>query len=250
MSHLLCRARVPQLLVSAPLPSIVALSFFLLPASNQFQSRLLLPPAGVCGKHSIRSLFPVICIVLFQHRVVVFPPLELCLLTKTVFYFRNSHPHGSHYNPIMQQPALLTGHVTLPSNQTLNVGVAHVMRQPSTNNNSSSKKSKQHQTSSRYLAALIIFDSTRSFHSLLGPNQHRSHLFFLPLPFKARLDLRGLVLPGGPVAAALQAGEREHAPSLRRATERLGLQLPAHTRMRRRGRVGGQRSRAGFQHHS
>uniref|UniRef100_A0A8C4HTX2 non-specific serine/threonine protein kinase n=1 Tax=Dicentrarchus labrax TaxID=13489 RepID=A0A8C4HTX2_DICLA len=36
--------------------------------------------------------------------------------------WRNSHPHGSHYNPIMQQPALLAGHVTLPTNQTLNVG--------------------------------------------------------------------------------------------------------------------------------
>lgn len=64
---------------------------------------------------------------------------------------RNSHPHGSHYNPIMQQPALLAGHVTLPSNPTLNVGVAHVMRQPSTNNNSSSKKNKQHQMSARYV---------------------------------------------------------------------------------------------------
>lgn len=54
----------------------------------------------------------------------------------------------------MQQPALLAGHVTLPSNQTLNVGVAHVMRQPSTNNNSSSKKNKQHQMSARYLSTL------------------------------------------------------------------------------------------------
>lgn len=67
-----------------------------------------------------------------------------------MLYCRNSHPHGSHYNPIMQQPALLAGHVTLPSNQTLNVGVAHVMRQPSTNNNNSSKKNKQHQMSARY----------------------------------------------------------------------------------------------------
>uniref|UniRef100_A0A672PMR0 non-specific serine/threonine protein kinase n=1 Tax=Sinocyclocheilus grahami TaxID=75366 RepID=A0A672PMR0_SINGR len=54
--------------------------------------------------------------------------------------WRNSHPHGSHYNPIMQQPALLAGRVALPSQQPLNVGVAHVMRQPS-NNSSSSKKS-------------------------------------------------------------------------------------------------------------
>ncbi|KAF3854530.1 hypothetical protein F7725_022585 [Dissostichus mawsoni] len=65
--------------------------------------------------------------------------------TQPLANWRNPHPHGGHYNPIMQQPALLAGHVTLPSNQTLNVGVAHVMRQPSTNNNSSSKKNKQHQ---------------------------------------------------------------------------------------------------------
>lgn len=62
----------------------------------------------------------------------------------------------------MQQPALLAGHVTLPSNQTLNVGVAHVMRKPSTNNNSSSKKNKQHQMSGRYLKSQIITDLYKS----------------------------------------------------------------------------------------
>ncbi|XP_050991757.1 homeodomain-interacting protein kinase 2 isoform X1 [Labeo rohita] len=69
--------------------------------------------------------------------------------------WRNSHPHGSHYNPIMQQPALLAGHVTLPSQQPLNVGVAHVMRQPS-NNNSSSKKNKQHQMNNRNMSAYDV----------------------------------------------------------------------------------------------
>ncbi|XP_068458721.1 homeodomain-interacting protein kinase 2 isoform X2 [Clinocottus analis] len=73
--------------------------------------------------------------------------------------WRNTHPHGSHYNPIMQQPALLAGHVTLPSNQTLNVGVAHVMRQPSTNNNSTSKKNKQHQMSARNMSAYEVSSS-------------------------------------------------------------------------------------------
>lgn len=58
----------------------------------------------------------------------------------------------------MQQPALLAGHVTLPSNQTLNVGVAHVMRQPSTNNNNSSKKNKQHQMSARYSNTLDLVE--------------------------------------------------------------------------------------------
>ncbi|XP_077939123.1 homeodomain-interacting protein kinase 2-like [Gasterosteus aculeatus] len=73
--------------------------------------------------------------------------------------WRNSHPHGTHYNPIMQQPALLAGHVTLPSNQTLSVGVAHVMRQPSTNNNSTSKKNKQHQMSARNMSAYEVSSS-------------------------------------------------------------------------------------------
>ncbi|XP_007553275.1 homeodomain-interacting protein kinase 2 isoform X2 [Poecilia latipinna] len=79
--------------------------------------------------------------------------------TQTLANWRNSHPHGSHYNPIMQQPALLTGHVTLPSNQTLNVGVAHVMRQSSTNNNSSSKKTKQHQMSTRNVSTYEVSSS-------------------------------------------------------------------------------------------
>ncbi|XP_043982001.1 homeodomain-interacting protein kinase 2 isoform X2 [Gambusia affinis] len=79
--------------------------------------------------------------------------------TQTLANWRNSHPHGSHYNPIMQQPALLTGHVTLPSNQTLNVGVAHVMRQSTTNNNSSSKKTKQHQMSTRNVSTYEVSSS-------------------------------------------------------------------------------------------
>lgn len=70
-----------------------------------------------------------------------------------LLFCRNSHPHAGHYNPIMQQPALLAGHVALPSQQPLNVGVAHVMRQPS-NNSSSSKKSKQHQMNNRCVKLL------------------------------------------------------------------------------------------------
>ncbi|XP_035281818.1 homeodomain-interacting protein kinase 2 isoform X2 [Anguilla anguilla] len=63
--------------------------------------------------------------------------------------WRNSHPHGNHYNPIMQQPALLAAHVTLPSAQPLNVGVAHVMRQQPTSSNTSKKSRQQQQLSSR-----------------------------------------------------------------------------------------------------
>ncbi|XP_032954797.1 homeodomain-interacting protein kinase 2-like [Rhinolophus ferrumequinum] len=68
--------------------------------------------------------------------------------TQQLADWRNTHAHGSHYNPIMQQPALLTGHVTLPAAQPLNVGVAHVMRQQPTST-TSSRKSKQHQSSAR-----------------------------------------------------------------------------------------------------
>ncbi|XP_023657882.1 homeodomain-interacting protein kinase 2-like isoform X4 [Paramormyrops kingsleyae] len=72
--------------------------------------------------------------------------------------WRNSHPHSSHYNPIMQQPALLPGHVTLPSSQPLNVGVAHVMRQQPTSI-SSSKKNKQHQSTARNASAYEVTSS-------------------------------------------------------------------------------------------
>ncbi|XP_075414847.1 homeodomain-interacting protein kinase 2 isoform X2 [Tenrec ecaudatus] len=68
--------------------------------------------------------------------------------TQQLADWRNTHAHGSHYNPIMQQPTLLTGHVTLPAAQPLNVGVAHVMRQQPTST-TSSRKSKQHQSAAR-----------------------------------------------------------------------------------------------------
>ncbi|XP_012863019.2 homeodomain-interacting protein kinase 2 [Echinops telfairi] len=68
--------------------------------------------------------------------------------TQQLADWRNTHAHGSHYNPIMQQPALLTGHMTLPAAQPLNVGVAHVMRQQPTST-TSSRKSKQHQSAAR-----------------------------------------------------------------------------------------------------
>ncbi|XP_067356352.1 homeodomain-interacting protein kinase 2 isoform X4 [Channa argus] len=102
--------------------------------------QILLPPAWQQLTHTS-----------VQHATVIPDSMSS---TQPLANWRSSHPHGSHYNPIMQQPALLAGAVTLPSNQTLNVGVAHVMRQPSTNNNSSSKKNKQHQMSARYFTSL------------------------------------------------------------------------------------------------
>ncbi|XP_061532791.1 homeodomain-interacting protein kinase 2 isoform X1 [Phycodurus eques] len=104
--------------------------------------QILLPPAWQQLTHSS-----------VQHAAVIPDSMSSA---QPLSNWRNSHPHGSHYNPIMQQPALLAGHVTLPSNQTLNVGVAHVMRQPSSNNNSSSKKNKQHQNSARNTSAYEV----------------------------------------------------------------------------------------------
>ncbi|KAL8222070.1 UNVERIFIED_CONTAM: Homeodomain-interacting protein kinase 2 [Gekko kuhli] len=72
--------------------------------------------------------------------------------------WRNTHAHGSHYNPIMQQPALLASHVTLPAAQPLNVGVAHVMRQQPTST-TSSRKNKQHQSSARNMSSFEVSSS-------------------------------------------------------------------------------------------
>ncbi|XP_013980795.1 homeodomain-interacting protein kinase 2 isoform X1 [Salmo salar] len=110
--------------------------------------QILLPPAWQQLTHTS-----------VQHATVI---PDSMTASQPLANWRNSHPHGGHYNPIMQQPALLAGHVTLPSNhnQPLNVGVAHVMRQPSNNNNnSSSKKNKQHQMTTRNVSAYEVSSS-------------------------------------------------------------------------------------------
>ncbi|KAM5256149.1 homeodomain-interacting protein kinase 1 isoform 4-T4 [Ctenodactylus gundi] len=56
--------------------------------------------------------------------------------------WRNAHSHGNQYSTIMQQPSLLTNHVTLAAAQPLNVGVAHVVRQQQSSS-LPSKKNKQ-----------------------------------------------------------------------------------------------------------
>uniref|UniRef100_A0A8C9YTM5 non-specific serine/threonine protein kinase n=1 Tax=Sander lucioperca TaxID=283035 RepID=A0A8C9YTM5_SANLU len=112
--------------------------------------QILLPPAWQQLTHTS-----------VQHATVIPDSMSS---TQPLANWRNSHPHGSHYNPIMQQPALLAGHVTLPSNQALNVGVAHVMRQPSTNNNSSSKKNKHSSSKQRknVISCVTVHDSPDS----------------------------------------------------------------------------------------
>ncbi|CAL8263007.1 unnamed protein product [Merluccius merluccius] len=126
------------------LPAILILPA--LPAMGSGAQQILLPPAWQQLTHTS-----------VQHATVIPEPMSN---TQPLASWRNSHTHGSHYNPIMQQPALLAGHVTLPSNQPLNVGVAHVMRQPSTNN-SLSKKTKQHQMSTRNMSGYEVSSSSQ-----------------------------------------------------------------------------------------
>ncbi|XP_053574913.1 homeodomain-interacting protein kinase 2 isoform X2 [Bombina bombina] len=108
--------------------------------------QILLPPAwqqlaGVTAHTSV------------QHATVI---PESMTGTQQLTDWRNSHAHSTHYNPIMQQPALLAGHVTLPSAQPLNVGVAHVMRQQPT---SSSSRKKPHHSSTRNVSAYEVSSS-------------------------------------------------------------------------------------------
>ncbi|XP_039218315.1 homeodomain-interacting protein kinase 2 isoform X2 [Crotalus tigris] len=110
--------------------------------------QILLPPAwqqltGVATHTSV------------QHATVI---PETMAGTQPLADWRNTHTHGSHYNPIIQQPALLTSHVTLPAAQPLNVGVAHVMRQQPTST-TSSRKSKQHLSSARNMSNFEVSSS-------------------------------------------------------------------------------------------
>ncbi|KAG8438731.1 hypothetical protein GDO86_005068 [Hymenochirus boettgeri] len=109
--------------------------------------QILLPPAwqqlaGVAAHTSV------------QHATVI---PESMASTQQLADWRNTHAHGTHYNPIMQQPTLLAGHVTLPSAQPLNVGVAHVMRQQPTSSSSSSRK--KHHSSARNVSAYEVTSS-------------------------------------------------------------------------------------------
>ncbi|XP_072340378.1 homeodomain-interacting protein kinase 2 isoform X4 [Scyliorhinus torazame] len=115
--------------------------------------QILLPPAW-------QQLTGVAAHTSMQHATVL---PETMAGTQQLADWRNSHPHTSHYNTIMQQPALLASHVTLPPAQPLNIGVAHVMRQQPTSS-STSKKNKQQQSSARNISTYEV-SSSRSFNS-------------------------------------------------------------------------------------
>ncbi|XP_043564891.1 homeodomain-interacting protein kinase 2 isoform X1 [Chiloscyllium plagiosum] len=115
--------------------------------------QILLPPAW-------QQLTGVAAHTSMQHATVL---PETMAGAQQLADWRNTHPHTSHYNTIMQQPALLASHVTLPSAQPLNIGVAHVMRQQPTSS-STSKKNKQQQSTVRNMSTYEV-SSTRSFNS-------------------------------------------------------------------------------------
>ncbi|XP_069094821.1 homeodomain-interacting protein kinase 1 isoform X2 [Pleurodeles waltl] len=81
--------------------------------------------------------------------------------------WRNVHSHGNQYSTIMQQPSLLTNHVTLAAAQPLNVGVAHVVRQHQNGSMPAKKNKQQHtQTAAKTISALDIIPS--QVYSLIG----------------------------------------------------------------------------------
>ncbi|KAM9255462.1 homeodomain-interacting protein kinase 1 isoform 1-T1 [Cariama cristata] len=86
--------------------------------------------------------------------------------------WRNAHSHGNQYSTLMQQPSLLTNHVTLATAQPLNVGVAHVVRQQQSSN-VPAKKNKQPAPSAAKPSSTIETVPSQVY-SLVGSSPLRS----------------------------------------------------------------------------
>lgn len=84
--------------------------------------------------------------------------------------WRNAHSHGNQYSTIMQQPSLLTNHVTLATAQPLNVGVAHVVRQQQSSSLPSKKNKQSAPVSSK--SSLEVLPS--QVYSLVGSSPLRT----------------------------------------------------------------------------
>ncbi|XP_053562544.1 homeodomain-interacting protein kinase 1 isoform X1 [Bombina bombina] len=94
--------------------------------------------------------------------------------------WRNAHSHGNQYSALMQQPSLLTNHMTLAAAQPLNVGVAHVVRQQQNGNMSAKKNKQQHvQNNAKTLSALDIIPS--QVYSLVGSSPLHATPSYNPL---------------------------------------------------------------------
>ncbi|KAL0604120.1 Homeodomain-interacting protein kinase 1 [Plecturocebus cupreus] len=83
---------------------------------------------------------------------------------------QNAHSHGNQYSTIMQQPSLLTNHVTLATAQPLNVGVAHVVRQQQSSSLPSKKNKQSAPVSSK--SSLDVLPS--QVYSLVGSSPLRT----------------------------------------------------------------------------
>ncbi|KAM7318155.1 hypothetical protein ACRRTK_022892 [Alexandromys fortis] len=86
------------------------------------------------------------------------------------YLLRNAHSHGNQYSTIMQQPSLLTNHVTLATAQPLNVGVAHVVRQQQSSSLPSKKNKQSAPVSSK--SSLEVLPS--QVYSLVGSSPLRT----------------------------------------------------------------------------
>ncbi|XP_032843160.2 homeodomain-interacting protein kinase 1 isoform X1 [Tyto alba] len=86
--------------------------------------------------------------------------------------WRNAHSHGNQYSTLMQQPSLLTNHVTLAAAQPLNVGVAHVVRQQQSSN-VPAKKNKQPATGTAKPSSTLETVPSQVY-SLIGSSPLRS----------------------------------------------------------------------------
>ncbi|MEE6493284.1 hypothetical protein FKM82_016783 [Ascaphus truei] len=109
--------------------------------------------------------------------------------------WRNAHSHGNQYSTLMQQPSLLTNHVTLAAAQPLNVGVAHVVRQQQNGNMQAKKNKHQTQTNAKTLTALDIIPS--QVYSLVGSSPlHAASSYNALLPIQEQRQ--PIVIPDTP----------------------------------------------------
>ncbi|XP_062835764.1 homeodomain-interacting protein kinase 1 isoform X3 [Anolis carolinensis] len=97
--------------------------------------------------------------------------------------WRNAHSHGNQYSTIMQQPSLLTNHVTLATTQPLNVGVAHVVRQQQNNAVPAKKNKPPSHSATKPTSTLEAIPS--QVYSLIGSS-----------PLRATSSSSNAVLPG------------------------------------------------------
>ncbi|KAM9519988.1 homeodomain-interacting protein kinase 1 isoform 4-T4 [Guaruba guarouba] len=86
--------------------------------------------------------------------------------------WRNAHSHGNQYSTLMQQPSLLTNHVTLATAQPLSVGVTHVVRQQQSSN-VPAKKNKQPAPSAAKPSSTVETVPSQVY-SLIGSSPLRS----------------------------------------------------------------------------